>query len=241
MESTIIRLGNALSGYEKNMGVLANNIANAETAGYKADTMYTMSFDDMLQERVVEGRDISKFNEVMSAVRFDQGMLEKSDVPGSVALSGAGFLCVNVNGQEMYTRGGVLKIDNAGYLTDAEGNRVVGTNGSIYVGTNDFMIDSSGTIFANDASAGQLKLVEKRNYDSLVKAGDSLFADQAAGNNIQADCEVMFGYKESSNVDITKEYLNVMTVSRNFETTQKIIQMYDDINGMSASQIGKLY
>lgn len=241
MDATLIRLGNTLTGYEKNMGVLANNIANADTAGYKADSMYLMSFDEILEQQIAEGADATKFNEVRSAVRFDQGVVEKTTIPGSIALSGAGFMCVTFNGAEAYTRGGILKVDNNGYLTDAEGNRIVGEGGHINVGDSDYMIDNSGAVYADDTMLGRLKIVDKRNYDSLVKAGGSIFTDSAAGNNIAADCLVMQGYKENSNVDITKEYLNVMTVSRNFETTQRIIQMYDDINGMTAGQIGKLY
>lgn len=241
MEATIMRLGNALAGYEKNMGILANNIANAETAGFKADSMYTMSFDDILQATIAEADGMTKYNEVGSAISFDQGVIEKTSTPGSIALDGAGFMCVTFNGVEAYTRGGILKVDNDGYLTDSEGNRVRGESGAVHVGDSSYMIDSSGTVFANDSAVGKLKIVGKRNYNSLEKIGNSLYTDGAAGNNIQADCVVMQGYKENSNVDITKEYLNVMTVSRNFETAQKIIQMYDDINGLTAGQIGSLY
>lgn len=236
----------------KKVDVITNNIANMDTTGYKADSLIARSFEDMLLQRVGDpatrggSAQVGNLNtgvhidEVITS--FDEGSLEPTDRPGDMAITGDGFFTVSTTAGERYTRNGSFSLDRDGYLITGDGNRVSGTNGFIKVTSPDFIVDEKGNVLnADGTSAGTLKIVSFADMTGLRKVGNGLFinetnqATQAAKNAI-----VRQGYLESSNTDITSEMLDLMSASRTFETSQRMVKMIDETLNRAVNDIGKV-
>ncbi len=261
------------------MNTVANNLANVNTDGYKYETSVLKSFPEMLIRRTdadglvtfpLGSYDLApvvgkmgtgvEFNE--SYVRFEQGSLEGTENQFDFALEGQGFFAVQTADGERYTRSGNFDVSNDGYLVDMHGNRVLGQNGPIRIGTNNFKIDQYGNIFVNADYAPEdfatmtgnewqnmiqtdkLKLVDFQNRDYLKKDGYTMYratefsgpAVVLAGNNVP---KVYQGFVEKANVNPVTEMTRMIEIQRLYEANQKVIQTQDDLLGRAVNQVGR--
>lgn len=245
MDPSILRLGNAMLNYEKKISVVSNNIANANTPGYKTDSMIARSFDESLSEKIensVNKRDdVTKYTQLNSYINYEQGDLMKTEDARDIALKGEGFFVINVNGQERYARTLKVTSDLDGYLVDQHGNRIQGVNGDILVGENQVTVARNGFVIANDnyEILGQIRTVSFDTLNLIGKAWGGYYENNGS-NTVASEAEILQGYQEQSNLDITEEYLRMMSISRSYETTQKVIQMIDEVNGKTAIEIGQV-
>jgi flagellar basal-body rod protein FlgF len=228
----------ALSGAvlkHSQMEVISQNIANADTVGYKKDKI---SFKDYLipNDTFVfqpDGRamsDISSFK-----TDFSEGELVKTGNSLDIAIDGNGFIALEGN---RYTRRGDMKRDSKGYLTSFNGIKVLGSNGPISLPDGNVEISSTGDIAVNGIVIDSLKLVEFPNTDGLSKVGDGIFFKQDGG--IKANASVKQAYLETSNVDIIEEMVNMIETLREFESFQKAIQIFDQASEKVNNEIGRL-
>ncbi len=153
------------------MDILANDMANVDTTGYKRDTAVMKSFPDLLIRRTNDNgvykfpfgsADIApivgklgtgvELNE--SYTVFEQGALKQSDDPFDLALDGSGFFTVQTENGERYTRNGTFLINKDGLLVDQAGEPVLGEHGLIYLKKNNFVVDKQGRIYQNADFAG---------------------------------------------------------------------------------------
>jgi flagellar basal-body rod protein FlgG len=245
MDPSILRLGNAMLNYESKISVISNNIANANTPGYKTDNMIAMSFDESLSNEIEnsinKNSDVTKYTQLTTHTNYEQGELVNTEDEADLALKGDGFFCVDVNGEECYTRSLKITSDLDGFLVDQHGNRVQGENGDINVGNHQITIASNGLVIANDTYdvLGKIKTATFETAETVSKTWGGYYQNDG-GTIIASEAEVLQGYQEQSNLDITEEYLQMMSISRSYETTQTVIQMIDEINGKSAKEIGQL-
>jgi len=165
------------------MDVLANNMANVDTTGYKRDTAVTKAFPDLLLRRLGDDG-VYKFpfgsaetapivgklgtgvelNEVYTV--FQQGGLKQTGNPFDMALKGPGFFSVETPEGERYTRNGTFQITQDGLLVDESGNPVLGVHGLIHLKMNNFVVDREGKIYQNADYAGDpTRLVSKEGND----------------------------------------------------------------------------
>ena len=233
--------------------MITNNIANMDTTGYKADSLISRSFEDMLLQRVgdpftrVGEGQVGNLNtgvhidEVITS--FEEGSLEPTDRPGDMAITGDGFFTVSTTAGERYTRNGSFFAGQGdGYLVTGDGNRVSGTNGFIKVTSPNFIVDEKGNVLnADGTSAGTLKIVSFADLSGLRKVGNGLFINEA-NQAVQAadNASVRQGYLESSNTDITSEMLDMMSASRTYETSQRMVKMIDETLNRAVNDIGKV-
>jgi flagellar hook-basal body protein len=123
MDASLLRLGQALLGYEARMSVLSDNVANAGTAGFKAVSMTALSFDGALSEAVGNAAggsgDQTLYFTLRTDIDYSQGDLQKTGNDADLALSGSGFFCVQTGDGPAYVRSVSPRVDGAGYLTDA--------------------------------------------------------------------------------------------------------------------------
>lgn len=235
----------------KKVDVITNNIANMDTTGYKADSLISRSFEDLLLHRVggtaADGSvEVGNMNtgvhidEVITS--FEEGSLEPTDRTADLAISGDGFFAVSTTAGERYTRDGSFTLNSEGYLTTADGNRVAGKSGFIKVTSPDFKVDEKGNVTnADGTNAGTLKIVSFADTTGLKKVGNGLFINETNQPVKTADKAVVRqGYLESSNTDITSEMLELMSASRTYETSQRMVKMIDETLGRAVSEIGKV-
>tara|TARA_B100000749_G_scaffold253094_1_gene219761 strand:+ start:18 stop:611 length:594 start_codon:yes stop_codon:yes gene_type:complete len=176
---------------------------------------------------------------------FTQGTMKETANPLDVAFSGRGFFVIENNGKEYYTRDGHFTVDNEGILSTAEGFKVMGQGGIINVSldgakTGKFSVSKLGEIFVNDEYIDMLKIVDFQDYSQLRKEGVNLFS--IFNNQKPYEPEVYMvlqRHLEGSNVNSVNEMVELISLQRNFESTQKAVRTLDDALGKAANDIGR--
>ncbi|MGC9195539.1 MAG: flagellar hook-basal body protein [Syntrophobacteraceae bacterium] len=192
------------------LDIIANNIANSNTAGYKKDTLY---FSSLLGES--EKTDMS------------QGQIRQTGSNLDVALSGSGFLSVQSTQGTLYTRAGDLAVDASNQLVTQDGWPVLDQNGKPIKITDaqGLQITGNGQVFDDGNSVGQLQLVDFP-AESLKKVGSLYFEplDPTTQPQPAANCTVRQGALEDANFNTVKEMADLIEVTRNFESYQKTLK-----------------
>lgn len=233
------------------MDVITNNVANADTSGYKTDNLLSRSFSDMMLSRLNDPSVINRstavgpqntgihIDEVIT--NFTQGGLENTGRSLDLAIQGDGFFTVDTPAGARYTRAGSFTLNAQGYLTTAEGYYVLDINNQpIQIGTDDFGVDSSGNVSVNGNTIARIAVVEFQDTGALRKAGDNLYTVYGNANPYPAqNSSVMQGYLENSNLDIAKEMTNMITTERAYEASQRILRMIDDTLGKTVNEIAR--
>jgi len=233
------------------MDVLTNNMVNAETAGYKNDTLVSSAFDSVMLQRIddpnisVVGTDAGKYSfgtHVDELVTdFSQGPIEDTGRSTDLALAGDGFFAVETPDGERYTRAGNFTVNAQGYLVTEDGNFVLGKNGRIYVGSSDFSVSSDGTVTGSKAVTDQLRLVSFTDNGNLRKQGDNLYYAYGGEQPAETDgCQVRQGAQESSNVEAADSMVDMLTIYRKYEACQKAVTMNDETLGLAVNKLGRL-
>jgi flagellar basal-body rod protein FlgF len=209
---------------ERRFDMVANHLANADTAGFKADIL---SFDEELRAH--------------QSINFSQGSFKPTGNTLDLALEGEGFFKIQTPGGVRYTRGGNFTLDNQGQLVDMNGNPVLGDSGPITIEGKDIIIGENGEILVDNEPADALKVVTFRSLDQLQKEGQSLFVYKGSpAEEIDAEKTIVKqGALESPNVNTVAEMAKMIEVMRAYQGFQKMIQTIDDIDGQAISQVGK--
>jgi len=231
--------------------VVANNIANLNTTGFKADNA-------VFEEYLMPGASAGQFaapDRRMSYVQdrqtwhdLSQGSVEATGNPLDIAIDGQGFLVVQTPRGERYTRNGALQLNAQGQLVTSEGYAVLGESGPITLQATDkdIMISREGTITVregasatSDANRGKIRVVTFAANQPLRKDGGSTFAamGNAAPQPATASTRIMQGSIEKSNVRSVVEMTRMIEVTRNYTQVASILQSQHD---MRTSAIDKL-
>ncbi len=241
------------------MDVISNNIANANTAGYKKDGVVTRSFQEELYLRVNDDDStslVSKNRAVgtlnlgnnvdLIKTDFSTGSLERTQGHLDLAISGEGFFSVNfVNHDgsitEKYTRDGGFKLGPKGELLTSSSYAVLDENGApIVISTNTLpTIGQDGAIYANDEYITKIKVTAFEDNAYLKKFGGNLYdtVDGATVKNFNGSIEQ--GYKEMSNVNAVSEMVDMINASRAYEASAKVVEAHDSIMQKTANEVGR--
>lgn len=243
--------GTAMLTDSRRMDVISNNLTNVETRGFRADTLVTQSFRDMLISRINDPnlRQSSYVGPHNTGIHIDrvytsfaQGALEATDLSTDLALAADGFFVVDTPNGERYTRSGSFSVDVDGYLTTPTGYYVMGQGGPLYVGSANFTVGPDGAVTVNGVQTDVLRTVRFGDNGLLRKEGDTLFynLDPAANPPADETVEVRQGYLENSNVDTARELVDMITVYRHYELNQRVLRMIDESLGRAVNDIAKV-
>ena len=245
---------------QKRMDNLANNLANADTTGFKKEGLSTQSFDSVLVDKIKDGsegyqyaRRIGSANPGVkigeSYVDWSEGSLQVTDVPMDMAIGGKGFFTIeftNKNGDtaKLYTRDGNFQLTTDGYLVTTDGDYVMGKDGNDIKRikldpTKEVMVNEQGYIFQDGKVAAQLALTDFEDYNFIEHYGENYYYPVDGATQIAATGSVYQGYLETSNVSVVREMVEMISVSRQYEANQKVIQTYDT-SLQTATQLGRL-
>jgi flagellar basal-body rod protein FlgF len=227
---------------ERQMDVVANNVANVNTNGFKADRSL---FEEYLRSGAHEdnfsGRDrrVSYVQDRGTFKDFSQGAAEQTKNPLDVAIDGGGFLVVQTPAGERYTRDGGLQINSQGQLVTAGGNPVLGTSGPIVFQPTDKQVsiaaDGNVTVVEGinhiDSVRGKLRLVSFARAQNLLKEGSNLYS-AGAGAAAQPDTasKVKQGFIEKSNVNSVTEMTRMIEVTRTYTQIATLLQQQSDLH-----------
>jgi flagellar basal-body rod protein FlgF len=222
------------------MDNLTNNIVNAETTGYKKDILVTTPFEEVMLTRINDPS-VDSYGETElgnmgygsyvseAVIDFTQGSVENTGSVTDLAIMGDGFFTVETASGERYTRDGTFTVSTDGYLSTQDGHYVLGQNGRIYVGVGDFTVREDGTVINSAGDENALKLVTFSDKSVLRKeGGNMLYIFDEAEPLIPENVTVLQGAREGSNVDVTDEMVDMITVYRRYEASQRIVSMTDD-------------
>jgi flagellar basal-body rod protein FlgG len=222
--------------------MIANNLANLNTAGYKRDRLLFRSLidhEDMVS-RIGQGTP-GALQEAM--IDFSTGPLKPTSRNLDLALAGEGFFAVQAANGIRYTRNGNFAINPEGQLVTANGETVLGEGGAITLTNHgDVHIDRDGTIFQLGNRIDKVRVVNFASDQSLRKVGASLFEtkDPNAGQVDAPSAQVMQGYLEESNVNPVEEMVNMILALRIFEANQRGIAAQDRSLDRLVNETGKL-
>jgi flagellar basal-body rod protein FlgF len=228
---------------ERQMDVVANNIANVGTTGYKADRSL---FQEYLASGAHEDNFATNNDRRVSFVQdratfhdFSQGPTEETKNPLDVAIDGAGFLAVQTPAGPRYTRDGNLQINNLGQLVTQSGYQVLGNSGPIVFQQTDHDIniaaDGTVTVLEGtgriDSIRGKLRIVSFSQAQRLVKEGNNLFS-VGEGNVPAPDTtsRLRQGFIERSNVNSVTEMTRMIEITRTYTQISSLLQQQSDLH-----------
>lgn len=228
---------------QKQMEVVANNVANINTTGFKAEMLLHEEF----VMPVARDKDFAPGDQQLSFTQdwatvhnLMPGSIAQTGNPLDVALSGDGFLAVETPQGERWTKAGSLALNAEGTLVDFNGNPVLGDGGPITFGANetDISIDATGAISTNAGAKGRLRVVEFANPQELARVGDNLFS---GGTPVAAaNTRVVQGAIEKSNVSGITEIAEMIRVQRSYQSITSMMQRQDDIRREAIQSLGTL-
>jgi flagellar basal-body rod protein FlgF len=235
------------------LDVIANNLANVDTTGFKADkaTFSEFLMPGARDNEFATGKDrrVSFVQDRATWIDFSPGAVQQTGSPLDVTIDGSkGWLVVQTPRGQRYTRSGSLSINATGTLVTSEGDAVQGTGGSIQFQTGDhnITISGSGIITAQDSSGnsaprGQLQLVTFDRPHALQKDGGSMFLAPNGVNSSPAPAgtRVVQGQIEKSNVNAVAEMARMIQITRNYSDIAAILQQQGDLKKNSMQQLAQ--
>lgn len=225
----------------------ANNLANANTTGYKKDVAVSKDFASVMITRINDGQnaDIGSLGRgtVIDEVAVDQeaGTIRTTGNDLDMAVDGKGYFAVQTPNGVRYTRNGTFTRSSQGELVTQDGYQVLGQDDApIRLTGTKFVVNANGAVFNNGIQTGQLQVVDFADERQLTKEGASLFV--AAGNAQQqpASGSVRQGTLEMSNVNVVAEMVNLITGYRAYETNSKAVQAHDQLLDKAVNEVGKV-
>ncbi len=234
---------------QKKLEVIANNLANVNTTGFKRDDAFAnelISAGSILRSGTTDPseKDISE----QTTTDFAQGTLQETNNPLDVALDGQGFFAVQTNEGLKLTRDGSFSISTDGTIVTTNGDPVMGTGGPIRIDNmqdlqkSQLVIERSGVVKAGDKIYGQIEVLSPDNLNQLSKAGQNLYTYKSDCVLKQVDpsaVSIRQGFLEGSNVNPIDEMVAMIQIQSNFEAGQKAIQSQDSSLGQ-ANQVGQV-
>jgi flagellar basal-body rod protein FlgF len=225
---------------ERQLDVVANNVANVNTNGFKAD-------QQLFEEYLTSGAHEDNFQASDRRVSYvqdrgtyrdvSQGPIQSTGNPLDVAINGSGYLAVQTADGERYTRDGNLHLNNTGQLVTASGDAVLGTGGPIVFQPtdHDITISPDGTVTvvegANraDSIRGKLRIVNFADPQAAQKQGNNLYAAGGAVPQPDTKSTIQQGSIEKSNVNAVGEMSHMVEVTRTYQQIATMLQTQSDL------------
>lgn len=232
----------------KKLDVIANNMTNTATAGYKTDTYVGQTFNDVVFSRV--GNKQKNYTEIGNQsyatvagdiiTDYTQGGMDTTDLPLDFAIEGEGYFAIQTKDGVAYTRGGSFCLDNEGYLYLTGHGRVLDSNKQpIPLITDDISADVKGNLFASDGSfLGKLGVFAFAEDQQPTKNTMGLFESDAATEVSTA--AIHQGSVERSNIDLVEQMTNMMSSQRAYQSAAEAIKIYDGVMTKATEQVGRL-
>jgi flagellar basal-body rod protein FlgF len=234
----------ALMARSQALDLVANNLANTSTPGYRAQQNIFRSF-----LAAASGHQGSSLNRAVndfgisggSQMDLTQGNLERTGNDMDFAVQGPGFFQVKTGTGMVFTRNGNFQISPQGQLTTAQGDPVMGKQGPIRIVGGPVTVSSDGTISVNGAVAGEIKLVEFPPGTALESIGKTYYSAPAKSDAPAKQSTIAQGSLESSNVNPVAGAVELVAVQRYAEMMQRALGMFhSEFNRIATEDLPKV-
>lgn len=227
----------------RELDVVANNVANMNSAGFKSDEMVFAEYlapkarDDTFRR---QDRTLSFVEDRATVPNFAAGELQTTDSDTDVAIDGDGFFVVDGPGGPRYTRNGAFRFDRDGILVSNEGHKVLSTSGPIRLGQNEtgFSVSEDGTISTSEGQRGRLRVVRFSNLMALRKETAASFSSsEEPAQAATGTTRVVQHAIEKSNVRGIAEMSRLVEVTRAYENISAMLQKQDDMRQTAVERL----
>jgi flagellar basal-body rod protein FlgF len=226
--------------------LVANNLANTSTPGYKADAeSYNLYFSDSAWQGYSDNRPPGAEMPMVQRNWSDlsQGTLVATGNPSDVALATSGFFVVQTSAGPLYTRSGHFRVSKKGTLETREGYSVLAVGGKPVQldPSKPFVISPSGQISQDGTAVAALQIIDVATADALTKRGGTYFTVSPSAKTAPVqDPEVLQGKIENSNVESSNAAVKLVGVLRQFEMMQRAVRIASDMGRQSVEQVAKV-
>ncbi len=244
------------------MDVIANNMANVSTNGYKRQGVFyrqLIGAEQALDRNQITLKQLREHpftwqnsdcctrrgqvrqlqGDISTYTDYADGPVKETGNPLDIAINGKGFFVVQTPEGTGYTRDGQFKIDQDGNLVTSEGYLVQGEAGPIQITGDMVNINAKGELGQDGVIVNKL-MIRDFPEDTLMNISRGVMYPQ--GENVsaqEADVNVLQGYLESSNVVVVKEMVDMISTQRHFQANEKVINAMDTTLRKTANDIGK--
>ncbi|MHA1597401.1 MAG: flagellar basal-body rod protein FlgF [Alphaproteobacteria bacterium] len=231
MESTAIIALSKQSVVRRKMSVIANNLANMNTTGFKGEKL--MFIEHLVRSKggtTIGGDKLRYVRDIATYRDLAEGPMAKTGNPLDLAISGDGFFVIGTGGGDRYTRGGNLQLDEEGQLVTRQGDPILSEDGDpFFFSPQDKNIDiaKDGTVSTENGTIGKLAVVTFENPQDMRIIAGGLYSTQQAPKELD-EMKVMQGMLEQSNVNPIIEMTRMIQVSRSYASTKSFIEKEDE-------------
>ena len=246
---------------QKRLDVISNNMANADTTGFKKQGVTSQAFDDELTIRI---HDNNAYNATKKRIGnmslgvkigetyhdLSQGSLRETGNTYDLALSGDGFFTIQTTNKQgvtstKYTRDGSFTVNVDGYLVTKDGDYVLDTNGNrIQIPgaqtAADVTFDQRGNVIVDGQTVATLGIANFSNPQALLLYGENMYEATPEAGLVASTATVHQGYLEMSNTNVIEEMVDMITITRAYEAGQKMIQTVDSTLQKAVTEIGRV-
>jgi flagellar basal-body rod protein FlgF len=228
---------------QRQMDVVANNIANMNTTGFKAEDMLFEEFVAPIardNDFIGSDRPVSFVQDWATMHDLSAGAIMQTGNPLDVALQGEGFFAVDTPAGERWTKSGAFQINAEGLLVTLDGNPVMGDGGEIRFDATetDITIGSDGTVSTSAGAKGAIRIVEFANEQELAREGNNLYSGGTPLPN--AGTRAVQGALEKSNVSGVAQMTEMIRVQRAYQSLASMVEKQDDIQAQAIKRLGSL-
>ncbi|AFA49261.1 flagellar hook-basal body protein [Acetobacterium woodii] len=240
-----------LSG-QKAISVLAQNVANVRTAGYKSQSTIQSTFGDYMISRMSMDPQIAQTDigpgayitvNAAQYIDFMQGSFTETHRSVDLAIQGQGFFVIQspADGQVL-TRNGQFEVDEQGFLILPGVGQVLNTaNQPIRLAGSDFKVEPNGVIRQNDVAVDRINISTVANPADLTPIGEGYFQSAIGFQAAPEGTYSLFqGRLEESNVDMTGQMSDMISKQNNFTSCTQMLKIFDRISEIASNTIGKV-
>ncbi len=224
----IANTAQSLAYYLRQQEATANNVANAGTTAFKAD-------------RVVAHRVAGRECPVpVHSTDLGQGNFRETGRPLDLALDGPGFFVVETDHGERLTRGGTLRLDGDGRLTDADGWPLVGSEGPLVLNGAEVEVEADGAVKVDGTLAGRLRVVDAGTPETLRKEGGGRYLPDGEVHDVDPDrTRVRQGALEETNVNSLTSMVDLTNIQRAYAANVEVLKAMDGVLEVVTNQVGR--
>jgi len=231
METTSLITGSKQAALRRSMDVIANNLANMNTTGFKGEKM--MFVEHLVRSRGGEkigGDRLAFVRDIATAKDLSEGAFKKTGNPLDLAINGDGFFVLGTPAGERYTRSGNFQMDSTGQLVTRSGDPVMSDSGEpFFMSPEDTSIDIArdGTISTENGVLGKIAVVSFANRQAMRVVAGGMYSTRQQATPVEQPV-IAQGMLEGSNVKPIVEMTKMIEVSRAYESTKNFVNREDE-------------
>ncbi|MDD2943301.1 MAG: flagellar hook-basal body protein [bacterium] len=225
----------------RQLDVVANNLANVSTVGFKAERLVSRqeNFEDTLASRLASDNERAQYDQqrtpgiidIRTQTDFSAGPIEYTGNPLNVAINEENtFFVVQTPEEEQYTRAGNFSLNNLSQIVSADGYPVLGDGGPIQVPQGKVSIDSGGNVSVDGQSVAKLRTVRIDNTEALKRVEGVRFRADDPLTQEAVEPMLVPQSVETANLNVVEAMVEMIDAQRGFEAYTKTVQTIDDMN-----------